>query len=97
MKNVSAIIITILVIVFLFIEPPETDGQSYISLTQPVSGKAMRTSSGDPNWDHGNDDNGRLKLIGNAFIGESIYNGTTLLVEGAPDRTSSQGSSPGSI
>ena len=56
MKNVSATIITILVIAFLFIELPETAGQSYTHLTQPVSGKAMRTSSGDPNWDHGNDD-----------------------------------------
>lgn len=56
MKNSLTAVTTLLFVSLLVSQPTVTMGQSFTHLTQPISGRAMRTSSGDPDWDHGGGD-----------------------------------------
>ncbi|MCE5229274.1 DUF2961 domain-containing protein [bacterium] len=52
MRNMLLIAVTIVSVC----APYRVGAQNYLQLTQPISGRAMRASSADPDWDHGSAD-----------------------------------------
>ena len=70
MKGFTATALLISMFGFMAWQPTRASSQSFMHLTQPTSGRAMRVSSGDPNWDHGNGDYRELGPGGSLVIGQ---------------------------